>query len=109
MYVYRVEHKDRDCPFGPYQMGIARQPHLYDDDHPSPADSGIVMEPDDFSCFAKKEDLTKWFKSSDLSSFRDYGFDTYRYEIKAQDVKLGDRQAAFKKAKAFSRERVTVH
>lgn len=110
MYVYRVEHKDPRIPYGPYQMlGPAMHPHLFDDDHPSPAQSGIEMSREDFSCFATKEDLTKWFKNSDLSFLKKIGFETYRYEVKAKDVKLGDRQAAFKKADSFGRQKVTVH
>lgn len=107
MYVYRVEHKE--IGIGPYQCCVAYSPRLYDDDHPSPTQSGIEMEPDDFSCFAKPTDLTKWFRSSEMSEFKKYGFDVYRYEVKPDHVKLGDKQAAFKKAKAYKRERVTVH
>ena len=109
MYVYRVEHKDPSIQYGPYQCGVAMKPHLYDDDHPSPLQSGIEMERDDFSCFVRNDDLTKWFKNSDITDFRKYGFDIFRFEVKADDVKLGDKQAAFKKARAFKRERVTVH
>ena len=109
MYVYRVEHEDPRVPYGPYNCGVAIKPHLYDDDHPSPAQSGIEMERDDFSCFTKKEDLTKWFKASDLSFFRKLGFETFRYEVKTADVKFGDKQAAFKKDRAFKREKVTLH
>ncbi len=107
MYVYRIEHKE--IGIGPYQMGLACTPRLYDDDHPSPSDSGIQMEPDDFSCFAKPDDLTKWFRTSEFSLFKKFGFDVYRYQVKPDYVKLGDKQAAFKKAKAYKRERVTVH
>jgi len=107
MYVYRVEHKE--TRIGPYQACAASSPRLYDDDHPSPMQSGIIMERDDFSCFAKPADLTKWFRTSEITDFKKYGFDVYRYEIKASDVKLGYKQAAFKKDKAYKRERVTVH
>lgn len=107
MYVYRVEHKE--IGIGPYQYCVAYNPRLYDDDHPSPIQSGIEMDPDDYSCFAKPEDLTKWFRNSDMTSFRKAGFDVFRYEVKADHVKLGDKQAAFKKDKAYKRERVTVH
>lgn len=110
MYVYRVDYKDPKIKWGPYQfLGPAMGTRLYDENHPSPAQSGIEMEKDDYSCFTSKDDLVKWFRASDINYFRKFGFDTYRFEVKTGDVKFGKGQAAFKKDKAFKREKVTIH
>ena len=109
MYVYRVEHKNQRVDRGPYTLGLAYKPHLFDENHPSPEQSGIQMSAEWNSCFAKESDLTKWFKRSDLTWFKEFDFDTFRYEVKADDVQLGDKQAAFRRDRAFKRQKVTLH
>lgn len=106
MKFYRVENAEG---MGPYQAGLCR-PHLYDDNHPSPADSGLPSNQyENYYGFASKGSLKNWFRKSDLNIFEAFGFNTYEYQVKSRDVTRGRKQAVMKRDSAFNRRKVTIH